>query len=155
MRARDYFEWLRADVIELAEMEDRVASMRESASSPKAQGQGPSSGGAASQSTQPIADRLIDEERALDVRKSHLTGELRRATNVLYGRSGRGGVAKACGTAGADAVCGYYLYGMSWPEVAEELLMPDSRDGAHWCRNRANAALRHIDAVGMARLSDS
>ena len=153
MTAREYFDWIRADVLELAEMEDRVAALNESSCAPKAQGQGPS--GCGSNRAEPMADRTIDAELELARMKAQVVPELDRACNVLYGRSGRGGVAKACGFAEADAVCGYYLYGMSWPEVADELVSPDSKDGAHWCRNRASSAFRHIDHTGMARLADS
>lgn len=153
MTAREYFEWIRADVIELAEMEERVAMLAESASSPRAQGEGPSGSGRAK--SQPMADRSIDAERKLERMKAHLMPELDRASDVLYGRSGRGGVAKDCGSAEADSIFGYYLMGYTWREVADELVGPDSKDGAHWCRNRANSAFRYIDHTGMARLADS
>lgn len=152
MTSREYFDSLRSAVLELARMEDRLAALGISATSPKAQGQEPSARGSRSQ---PIEDRLIDMEREVDVARSRLEPELDHATHVLYGRSGRGGVARECGSAGADAVCGYYLMGLTWAQVASELMMPDSKDGAHWCRNRASAALARMDSVGMARLADS
>lgn len=152
MMARDYFESLRLSVTELARMEDHITTLNESSHAPKAQGQEPSSGGRV---VQPIADRSIDAEREFETMRAHLLPELDRACRVLYGASGRGGVAKDCGYASADAIHGYYLQAMTWPEVAAELVRPDSKDGAHWCRNRASAALAHIDAVGMARLSNS
>lgn len=152
MLAREYFDSLRFSVLQLAKMEDRMSALNESAKAPKSMGREPSSGGSRSQ---PIADRLIDMEREVDEAKARLTPELNRACNVLYGKSGRGGVAKECGYASADSVYGYYLYGMSWPEVADELVSPDSKAGAHWCRNRAASAFRHMDNVGMARLADS
>ena len=153
MRSREYFESLRYAVVQLTAMEDRIAALDETAKAPKSQGAEPSGGGCPH--SQPVADRLIDMERDVDEARARLTPELDRATDVLYGRSGRGGVAKECGYASADSVCGYYLYGMSWPEVAAELVRPDSKDGAHWCRNRAASAFRHMDNVGMARLADS
>lgn len=152
MRSREYFESLRYSVLQLAKMEDRMSALDESAKAPKSMGREPSSGGSRSQ---PIADRLIDLEREVDEAKARLTPELDRATDVLYGRSGRGGVAKDCGFASADAVCGYYLMSMTWTQVSAELVRPDSKDGAHWCRNRAASAFRHMDNVGMARLADS
>ncbi len=152
MRAREYFEGLRLSVKELVEMEDRVATLNVSATSPRAQGQEPSGGGAR---TQPMADRTIDAELELERMRAHLMPDLDHACRVLYGSSGRGGVAEVCGSASADAVHGYYLQAMSWQEVADELVRPDSKDGAHWCRNRACAAMRCVDEVGMARLVDS
>ena len=154
MMARDYFESLRLSVLEVAAMEASVADLNESSRSPKAQGSSPGSGKGRA-NVQPIADRAIDAERELDKAKARIAPQLERATDVLYGRSGRGGVARELGSAEADAVFGYYVYGMSWPQVADELVQPNSKDGAHWCRNRASAALRHIDEVGMAYLAST
>jgi len=153
MTAREYFDWIRADVLELAEMEDRVAALNELSRAPKAQGQGPS--GCGSNRAEPMADRTIDAELELARMKAQVAPELDRACHVLYGRSGRGGVAKARSSADADCIFGYYLVGMSWREVADELVRPESKDAKHWCMMRAYRALEYMDRVGMSWLIDS
>lgn len=154
MTAREYFDGLRVQVLRLAARERLLEAIKDARGiSGKASGVGDVGGGGGGGAC--AADREIDAEIELNRMRAELNAEVARATCVLYGRSGRGGVALARGSASADAVCGYYLMGMTWRQVAEELVMPDSGDGAHWCRNRANAALRHIDKVGMARLVDS
>lgn len=155
MTAREYFDGLRVQVMRLAARERLLEAIKDARGiSGKASGVGDVGGGVGSVGTC-AADREIDAEIELNRMRAELNAEVARATCVLYGRSGRGGVAHDLDSSSADAVCGYYLMGMTWRQVAEELVMPDSGDGAHWCRNRANAALRHIDKVGMARLVDS
>jgi hypothetical protein len=64
-------------------------------------------------------------------------------------------VAHDRGCASADAIHGYYLQGMSWRQVSDELVRPESRDGPQWCRRAAERAMQHIDRVGMDFLASS
>ena len=174
MTAREYFESIRRDVIEVARMEQnicdraaRIGAAHGIASA--ASGTGGIGGGADGYT---LADREIDEELylrklrfELDRRKRQLEGDLERATAVLYGRSGNGGLAKAERRADVDpetdafCVCAYYLMGYAtWEHVAMELASHkdvESGNATHWCRDRAAAAFAYIDRVGMARLVDS
>lgn len=150
MGCRDWFEQVRADVLEVAEMKDRAEVLR-AACGPKAATYG---GGSHDPSRLSSEDVLIDAEMELDLRRQSLRAELDRACAVLYGRDGRGGLARMRGSAAADSIHGYYLQGMSWPEVAAELVRPESRDGAHWCRMAATRALSYMDQVGMEYLAD-
>lgn len=83
-----------------------------------------------------------------DLLAREVAQELERATNILYGADGRGGLAKARTSADADCICGYYLQGLTWQQVADELVRPESRDGAQWCKRRAYRALRWMDSSG-------
>ena len=85
-----------------------------------------------------------------DLLRREVNAELEKATALLYGKHGRGGLAKARSTTDADCICGYYLQGMTWQQVADELVRPDSRDGAQWCKRRAYRALRWMDVSGFA-----
>ena len=151
MRARDWFECIRADVLEVAKMERRVEDLRSSC--------GPRSGtfGGSATFTPPrvtAQDLLVDAENRLDLRKKALKSDLDRACAVLYGRDGRGGIAKMRGTAAADSIHGYYLQGMSWPEVASELVRPESKDAAQWCKRTAYRAIEYADETGLYTLMD-
>ena len=151
MLARDWFEKIRADVLEVAKMEQRVEELRSSCG-PKAGTFGGSAVYSPSRVT--VQDLLVDTEIALEMRKMSLQADLDRACAVLYGRDGRGGIARLRGSAAADAIHGYYLQGMSWPEVALELVRPESTDGAHWCRTAAARALSYVDQFGMEYLAN-
>lgn len=98
---------------------------------------------------------LADESARLDRMKARLNARLDAALLILYGRSGRGGLAKAKGSAEADCACGYYLMGMTWPEVASELAPEDSSDAAQWCKRRAYRGLEYVGRVRGKRLRDS
>ncbi len=155
MRASEYFAWVRSRVIELRRMEAAAVRLSESCRmGGKASGTfdaGRRMGG----SRTSVADRLIDMEDELELARRELERELSRATDVLYGQSGKGGVALARGSAAADSVCGYYLQAMTWRQVADELVKPESDNAAMWCRACAKRALEYVDAVGMASLADT
>jgi hypothetical protein len=172
--AREYFESIRRDVIEVARMRQdicdraaRIGAAHGIASA--ASGTGGIGGGTGGYT---LADREIDEElylRKLRVelyrRKGQLDDDLEYATAVLYGRSGNGGLAKAERRSDVDpetdafCVCAYYLMGYAtWGRVATELAScKDIESGgvADWCRHRAAAAFAYINKVGMAHLMDS
>ena len=153
LTARDWFNRVRNSVVTLAEAE-RDAEEAEAATYPKGQQYGSvSHGGSGDGSGAMIRYAMATTE--LDAKRAECEAMLERATDVLYGRSGRGGLAKRKGTATADCICGYYLLGMSWREVADEMVQPDSEDGRHWCMMRAHRAFDYMDRAGMDWLIDS
>ena len=155
MTAREYFDGIRAQVLHVKAQERYVKALADAQGiTGKASGVGDVGGGSGGVGSC-AADREIDAEIELARMKAELNVEVARATRVLYGRSGRGGVAKTKGSAAADSVCGYYLMGMTWQQVADELVMPDSKDGEQWCKRKAYRALDHINLVGFARLMES
>lgn len=153
MNARDWFSLVRDRLEALARLEDEVAK-KKAAVLPKGQKFEPSSHGGASDSGGAMIG-YIQQDSKLDAMRAECDILLERATDVLYGRSGRGGLAKARSTADADCICGRYLMGMKWQEVADELVRPESRNGAHWCLMRACRAFEYMDRVGMSWLMNS
>lgn len=89
---------------------------------------------------------LIDAEKAHSSRISAWARECQLATMALWGAEG---LSKARSQVDADCVDGYYLQALTWPLVASELVRPDSRDGAQWCKRRAYRALAYMDALGL------
>lgn len=149
MLARDWFDKLRGDVLDVASMEENVARLRGSVGP---SGAASGSGGVRGGDGCPVCDRLIDAELELEQAKASLKPDLDRACAVLYGLDGRGGIARVRGSAAADSIHGYYLQGMSWPEVAVSLVRHCGKNGAHWCRMTAARALEYADTVGMETL---
>ena len=84
-----------------------------------------------------------------------LEARMERATNILYGKSGRGGLAKAKGATDADIICCHYLEGMGWAEIAKEIVRKETDYPTQWCRQRALRAFAYMDRVGMDVLADS
>ena len=153
MTAIEWFEWLRLDVIELAERKRKVEEARESLGScGKQLG---SVGGGGSHDVTAQVDAVIEQERALEADMAKHDMQLERATDILYGRSGRGGLAKARSSLDADILCCHYLHDMGWADIARDIVNPDTDYPVQWCRQRAMRALRYIDLVGMETLADS
>jgi len=153
MNARDWFSLIRDKAEKLAKLEDDAATKR-AAVLPKGQQYEPSSHGGASDGSAAMLS-YIQADSELDTMRAEVEQLLERASEVLYGRSGRGGLAMRKDTASADCVFGYYLLCMTWREVADELVRPESRDGKLWCRMRARRAFDYMDRVGMESLIDS
>lgn len=104
-------------------------------------------------------DRIIDSDatRELEIAKGRLHTLMDFATDVLYGKSGRGGVAKLIGTDEADLLCRHYCEGMSWAKVGR-LFDPDSNNTTNmtvWCQRYARSVFDRIDKVGMRTLANS
>lgn len=152
MLARDWFESVRSDVVELARMELKAELLR-ARTGPKAQGAG-SGGRGASDASAPVL-RLVQAEGEVERMRARVEPRVERGLAVLYGESGRGGLAKLKGSATADCICGYYLMGYSWREVAEEMVRPESGDARQWCKRRAYRGLDFIDEVGTWTLENS
>lgn len=98
---------------------------------------------------------LQEMERRLPEMQAALDRRIEAATDVLYGRSGRGGLARAKSSVDADILCCYYLQGMGWAEIAREVVKRDTDYPTQWCKQRAARALEFIDRTGLARLADS
>ena len=155
MRARDWFESIRADVVEMRKLEDEILSI-ETRSGPHGQSVG-SVGSGGNHDSMCGIDRLVDAglREKLDRQREEANPEIERALEVLYGRSGNGGLAKAKSSTDADILCCYYLQGMEWPAIADGIARPDVERPNGWCRLRAMRALAYIDRVGIGALADS
>lgn len=152
MGAREYFERLRDDG---AELEKRAAKVREMRAQLGSHAIRYGSTGGGSHDATAAVDHVIEAEQALEVDQARYELELDQATSILYGRSGRGGLARERGSTDADIICCHYLQGMTYAEIASEVAKPDSASPESWCRQRAARALRCIDAVGADVLADS
>lgn len=155
MSARDWFETIRESVAELAELERSIEGI-ETQAGPHGQSTGRLGGGGHSDGLRGI-DRIVDSgmREKLAWMQVKVRPELEAATKVLYGHSGRGGLAKARSSTDADILCGYYLQAMTWPEVAAAYASSDRSSPNTWCRMRAKRALEYIDRVGIDTLADS
>lgn len=154
MGARDWFERIRAEVLECARLEDDLLDLRAKAG-PRGQSfEMVAHSTGASDGSGPIL-RVAQAESELDVRQARCNAMVEDAMDVLYGEDGRGGLARLKGSATADCICGRYLMGMRWGEVADEITRPESRDGEQWCKRRAYRGLEFIDKIGLAVLTKS
>lgn len=152
--ARELFERIRVQAIECAKLEERVHELT-SQQGPKGQTfeaigreSGTDDGSAAML-------RKVQVEEELERKQVALAGSVERACLVLYGKSGRGGLARLKDSATADCICGYYLMGMKWQELADEITKPESRDGKQWCKRKAYRGFECIDRMGTKSLCDT
>lgn len=154
MASLDWFESISLLRMEVAELEAEVESAY-SAAGPHGQQIGSIGGGSGHDALAGV-DQIIDDGSVpkLDRKKALLERRLDRATDVLYGRSGNGGVAKAIGTDEADMLCFHYLQGEGWASIARRY-NPDATNLTDWCKRRAVWACRQIDKIGMESLADS
>ena len=83
---------LRHEVLELAKLEQKAEELEDRAG-PRGMGMAVASGGGRVELMTPV-DHATQIRQELEVRTARLTLRLEFATNVLYGRSGRGGLAK-------------------------------------------------------------
>lgn len=153
MGARGYFERLRDNSAELAKRHERAQELRAQLGS-HSHRYGSTGGGGNHDSTGAV-DYIIEFERALERDQARHDLELEQACAILYGRSGRGGLARERCIVDADIICCHYLQGLTYAEIASELAKPDSESPESWCRQRASRALRFIDAIGADTLADS
>lgn len=155
MAALEWFESITRLQKRVDDLQDCVASAYAYAG-PHGQQMGSVGGGGGHDAMAGI-DSLIDTNALveLDRAKAELERRLERASNVLYGKSGRGGLAKASCSDDADILCCHYLQGMGWAEIAKEIVKPCVEYPDKWCRMRAVRACRKIDRIGMDSLADS
>ena len=153
MSVRDWFDSIHEQVTAIAESEKTIDAMRLSIGS-HGQSFGPISKGSVTDQSAAIIS-VVALETELDVMRARLEPELDRAIAILYGASGRGGLARARDFADADCICGYYLMGMTWAEVAAEMTVGESADPAQWCKRRAYRALVYLESCNLDELMES
>jgi len=153
MGAREYFERLRDDSSELAKRAEKVQELRAQLGS-HGHKYG-STGGVSNPDAMAAVDRIIEVEQELAKDQARHDLELEQACAILYGWSGRGGLARERGSVDADIICCHFLQGMSYKQIATELAKPNSANPESWCRQRASRALKYIDSVGADALADS
>ena len=157
MSALDYFESIARDRERIEKVKQDIAFL-ESRISSHSQGFGATHGA-------PDTDKVL-RQALLSARIGELKDELPRlermlekklehASSILYGTSGRGGLAKARSTTDADILCCHYLQGMGWAEIAVQVVKPETEWPTQWCSQRAKRALEFVDRVGMDVLVDS
>lgn len=95
---------------------------------------------------------LQDLERKMPHMRARLNERIEQALQVLYGKDGGRGLAKARSSTDADILCCHYLQGMSWADIAREVVKPETDYPVQWVRQRAMRACAYIDKVGMSRL---
>ena len=151
--ARDWFGRVRDYLQDLEDEQDRIDDMRLQ-TGPRGQSLDKCGHGSRGDSDAALL-AVMQAEEDLGRMRRRVNAEVAKALQVLYGKSGRGGLAKAKTSADADCICGHYLQLMTWPEVSDELVKPDSKDGPQWCKRRAHRALEFIDRYGFERLANS
>ena len=155
MNAHDLFEGCRSLQLHVNRLELTIESAYAQA---LPHGQGSATGSSGSAHADPLAsvDWLVDSHAKVELEhtKALLLARMDYATDVLYGRSGRGGVSRAIGFNEADMLRFHYLQGMSWAEVGR-LFEVDSKNVTTFCKRWAERVLRCIDRYGMERLADS
>ena len=152
MAALEFFESIADLQTHVDRLETRIAEARGSIG-PSGQHLG-SIGGGGNHDAMASVDALVDLESDLDRARADLHTALDYASDVLYGRSGRGGLAAAATTTDADLLHWRYCVGESWTAIGVRL-NPESKTPSEWARKRAGRALRKVDRFGMAVLADS
>ena len=154
MSVRDWLEQIRACVVDIAEFE-RKAEESESKLLPGG-GVKAATIGAVPRERMDPAIVAAEYRMQADLLGVKLTPELDRALHALYGKSGRGGLAKARTYTDADIICGYYLQGLSWKKVADEMCTGyDGKYPSQWCRSRAITSIGYMERVGLDALTES
>ena len=137
MRAKEYFEGIRAEVVKTDKAREMLERMKAR------------EGGDVTDPMESVSQR-IDFEGKLRQRIADAEGTLDEACEVLYGSDGRGGLAKLKGTHYADAICMYYCQAETWGEIAE--IMQCSQK---WCRKLCEVGFEFIDCVGWAHIKNA
>lgn len=148
MKAREYFEGVRAEVVKTARAREMLERMR---AHEGAKAQSYQSGGGTGE-TDPMeaVGRRIDFEQRLRRRIENADALVDEACLVLYGADGRGGLAKLKGTRYADAICMAYCQAEPWKDVAD--VMQSSQE---WCRMLCREGFVYIDKVGWANVKNA
>lgn len=157
MAALDWFESICTEGERIKKIKQNLA-MLESRIAPRSQGYEPMGHGGGSSDAMlgmaMMSARLGELRRLLPLVECRYEDKLEYATQVLYGRSGRGGVAKALGTDEADMLCYHYLQGESWASIGRRF-EPDASNLTVWCQRKAKQICKQIDRIGMDALADS
>ena len=157
MAALDWFESILTEGERIEKIKQNLA-MLESRIAPRSQGFEPMGHGGGSSDAMlgmaMMSARLTTLRRLLPELERRHEAKIKRATDVLYGRSGRGGLAKALGTDDADMLCFHYLQGESWASIGRRY-NPDASNLTVWCQRKAKQVCKQIDRIGMDALADS
>lgn len=144
MKAKDYFEGIRAEVVKTEKAREMLECMRAKEGA-KAQSYQPSDGGGFCADASLAIIQRIDFENRLERRISDAREQIDEACEVLYGIDGRGGLAKLKGTRYADAICMGYLQAQPWADIAEIM-----QGSVRWCHTLCDVGFAYIDEVGWA-----
>ena len=149
MRAKEYFECIRAEVVKTDKAREMLERMK---AREGAKAQSYQIGGGCGDVSDPMesVSQRIDFEGKLRRRISDVEGSLDEACAMLYGADGRGGLAKLKGTHYADAICMYYCQAETWGYIAE--IMQCSQK---WCRKLCEVGFEFIDRVGWAHVKNA
>lgn len=149
MKAKEYFEGIRAEVVKTDRARDMLERMkaREGA---KAQSYQTGGGGGDVSDPMESISRRIDFEGRLKKRIADAEQAIGEACEVLYGADGRGGLAKLKGTRYADAICMGYLRAQPWNEIAEIM-----QGSVRWCHTLCDVGFAFIDEVGWAHVKNA
>ena len=101
-----------------------------------------------------LSSKMGEIRRELAAQERRHEAKIAHAKEVLYGRSGHGGLARATSTDDADMLRYHYLQGEGWASIARRF-DADSTNLTVWCKSRAKRACRQIDRIGMDVLADS
>lgn len=101
-------------------------------------------------------DAIIDSDSVAEYERLRgmLEDRMSYALQVLYGRSGRGGIARVRSTDDADILCFHYLQGESWASVGRRY-KPDDANVTVWCQRQAAKTCADIDRIGFYALANS
>lgn len=149
MRAKDYFEGIRAEVVSTDRAREMLERMKAREGAKTQSYQAGSGHGNACDPMESVSKR-IDFEGRLKQRIADAEDAIDEACGYLYGSDGHGGLAKVKGTRYADAICMAYLQAQPWPEIAD--IMQCSQQ---WCHELCNAGFVYIDKVGWAELKNA
>lgn len=147
MTARDWFEYVRSEVVELGKLDAELEARRDAAGA-KAQRLDQVGHGSGNDGGSAAMDSVIEFSQSVDAKRAEVEALLEKASAILYGFDGRGGLAIARCYVDADCILGYYCYAYTWRQVADEMVRPDSVDAVQWCARRAYRALAWMDTHG-------
>lgn len=148
MNAQGWFEYVRSLVVEQEAQRLRIEEA-EAITAPKGQQFGSMGHGSGLGDASAPIIKAMEAKEAYERRQVVLERLLEVAYVVLYGHDGKGGLASRRSATDADCICGYYLMGMTWRQVADEMVRPESEDGPQWCKRRAYRAFEWMDAQRM------
>lgn len=157
MSAFEWFESICTEGERIEKIKQNLA-MLESRIAPRSQGYEPMGHGGGSTDAMLgmalVSAKLGELRQLLPLAERKHEDRIEYATQVLYGKSGRGGVAKALGTDDADMLCYHYLQGESWASIGRRF-EPDASNLTVWCQRKAKQVCKQIDRIGMDALADS
>ena len=149
MKAKEYFEGVRAEVVKTDMAREMLERMKEREGAKAQSYQAGGSHGGACDPMESVS-RRIDFEGRLKQRIADAEESIDEACEILYGADGHGGLAKLKGTRYADAICMGYLQAQSWNEIAEVM-----QGSVRWCHTLCDVGFAYIDSVGWAAVKNA